>query len=78
VFLARLMVGRVRGSAPSERRRHLFRPYGERGITTITDQPLELDADPFRRPCLEADTVDLRFRVGLAKPHPVDHDFNTT
>ncbi len=44
----------------------------------IADQPLEFDAYPFRRACLEADTVDLRFRVGLGKPRLLDHDFNTT
>jgi hypothetical protein len=47
-------------------------------ITSIADQPLELYAYLFGRPCLKADTVDLRFRVGLGKPRPVDHDFNTT
>jgi hypothetical protein len=56
----------------------LFSLHRQRRITAIADQPLEFHAHAFRRACLEADTVDVRFRVGLGKPRPLDHDFNTT
>ena len=57
---------------------YLLRLDRKRGIAAITHQPLEFDAHSFRRARLEADTVNLRFRVGFGKPHPLDHDFNTT
>jgi len=57
---------------------YLFRLNRERGIMPIARQPLEFDAHSLRRACLEADTVNLRFRVGFGKPHPLYHDFNTT
>jgi len=40
LLLAHVIAGWVRGSEPVKRRRHLFRPYGQSGITAITDQPL--------------------------------------
>jgi hypothetical protein len=56
----------------------LLRLYREGWVAAIADQPLEFDAQPGRRACLEADAVDVRFRVGLGKPRPLDHDLNTT
>ena len=44
----------------------------------ITHEPLEFNAYALRRPRLEADTVNLSFRVGLGKPCPLYHDFNIT
>jgi hypothetical protein len=86
LFLANVIGRRVlgpgsasRGSPEAVKRgRHLFGPHRQRGITAIADQPFEFDADPFRWACLEADTVDLRFRVGLGKPLSLDHDCDTT
>ena len=57
---------------------YLFRLHRECGIAAIAHEPLEFYAHSFRRARLEADTVNLRLRVGLGKPRPVDHDFNTT
>jgi len=44
----------------------------------IANQPLEFDADPFRRTCLEADAVHVSLGIGLRERCPLDHDFNTT
>jgi len=66
------------GAEPGQSGGYLFRLDRERGITAITRQPLEFDAYPLRRARLEADTVHLRFSVGLGKPRPLDHDFNPT
>jgi len=41
---------------------------GQRGITSIADQPLEFDADPVRRAGLEADTVNVRLGILLGEP----------
>ena len=57
---------------------YLFRLYRECGIAAITHEPLEFHAHALRRARLKADTVNLRFRVGLGKPRPLDHDSNTT
>ena len=42
-------------------------------IAAIADQPFEFDADPFRWAGLEADPVDVRFRVSLSEAGPPDH-----
>jgi len=47
-------------------------------IAAIADQPFELDAYAFRGAGLEADPVDVRFRVSLAEARPPDHDFHPT
>lgn len=57
---------------------YLFRPHRQRGIAAIAHQPLEFDAHSFRRPRLEADTVDLSLRLGLGEPRPLGHDYNIT
>src|SRR5439155_26753444 len=60
----------VRAAEPGQGGGYLFRLDRERGITRIARQPLEFDAHTLRRARLEADTVHLRFRVGLGKPRP--------
>ena len=54
---------------------HLHRPGR---IAAIARQPFEFDADPLRRAGLEADAVNVSFRVGLGEPRPPDHDFHPT
>jgi hypothetical protein len=68
----------VRAAETGQGGGYLFRLDRQRGITRIARQPLEFDAYPLWRACLEADTVHLRFRVGLGKPRPLYHDFNPT
>ncbi len=45
---------------------YLLRLDRQGWVTAIADQPLEFDAYPFRRACLEADAVNVRLGVGLA------------
>jgi hypothetical protein len=68
----------MRGDHAGQGGGDFLRLYREGWVAAIADQPLEFYAQPSRRACLEADTVDLRFRFGLGKPRPVDHDLNTT
>ena len=66
------------GSEPGQGGGYLFRLHRERGIAAIAREPLEFDAQSLRRARLEADSVNMRFRVGFGKPRPLDHDFNPT
>ena len=68
----------VRAAEPGQGGGYLFRLDRERGIAAITCQPLEFDAHTLRRARLEADSVNMRFRVGFGKPRPLYHDFNPT
>jgi hypothetical protein len=57
---------------------YLLRLHRPGWIAAITDQPFELNADPLRWTRLEADPVDMRFRVSLGEARPLDHDFHPT
>lgn len=47
-------------------------------IAAIADQPFEFDAYALRWAGLEADPVDVRFRVSLSEARPPDHDLHPT
>jgi hypothetical protein len=57
---------------------YLLRLHRPGWIAAIADQPFELDADAFRWAGLEADPVDVRFRVSFSEARPPDHDFHPT
>ena len=57
---------------------YLLRPDRQGWIARIADQPFEFDADPFGRPGLETDPVNVSLGVSFREARPLDHGSNTT
>jgi hypothetical protein len=73
-----LIVGRGLAIKAGQGGGYLLRLDRPGWVTLIAYQPFEFDADPRRRPRLEADPVDVSLGVSLREPCPLCHNFDTT